>query len=452
MWPLKSIACFIGFWVLCILSLINPIIGVVNYMLIYQINPNNTWWGTPLKEMGIRFSLLAAVFTIVGLITGRKYVPRIIPQISFWEVCLFALVIIGAINLVTGVVHTSVSYVAFEKFWKTILFVLILGRLATTRKNLRMVIWSLVIGSLYLGHAAYNAPPSSFLLGRLDKIGGPDFSTTSGAAAHLAAMLPIVGAAFLIAHKWRWKIVAALSGALTMNAIILCRTRSAFIGMLCGALAALLLAPRVRRYRIQILIVLGVIASINLCDNYFWDRMASLVDRQAMKTDPATKVRVDVWKASFQILADYPLGIGPGNFTRVIGQYAPRHHQRATHNSLIVCFVEYGIQGGVVFLLMIISSIWMLYRSTRLATGTDIPYETTVLSYAFFISLVTYFVTGLGTERFYCESYWWIIALPLCLYRTVAGEVFARKSPLSVAKQPADHQEMFLPVGPQYVS
>lgn len=451
MWPLKSIACFVGFWVLCLLSLFNPMIGVVNYMLVYQINPNNTWWGIPLMNLGIRFSFLAAVFTVVGMITGRKYVPRVTPVIAFWELCVLVLVMIGIINLITGVTHAPITFATFEKFWKMILFVFIIGRLATTRKNMKLLIWSLVVGSLYLGHAAYTAPPSSFILGRLDRIGGADFSTTSGAAAHLAAMLPIIGMAFLIARKWRWKIFALISGAFTVNAIILFRTRSAFIGIVCGSIAALLFAPKVKRYRIQILVLLGLIASINLSDNYFWDRMTSLTNQQTLQNDNATKIRVEIWEASLLILADYPFGIGPGNFTRIIGQYAPDHHQRASHNSLIVCFVEYGIQGGLVFLMIIFTSIWMLYQSSRLAKGTDDPYETTIMSYAFLISMVTYFVTALGTERFYCESFWWILVFPLCLHRTVYGELYAKKRMPALAVQSSGYSEGLMPGGLQYV-
>lgn len=451
MWPLKTIACFIGFWVLCLLSLFNPIIGVINYMLVYQINPNNTWWGIPLMELGIRFSFLAVLFTVVGMITGRKHVPRVTPIISFWEICVLLLVLIGIVNLITGVTHSPITYSAFEKFWKTILFVLIIGRLVTTRKNMQMMIWALVVGSLYLGHAAYTAPLSSFILGRLDRIGGADFSTTSGAAAHLAAMLPIIGMAFLIARKWRWKIFALVSGAFTVNAIILFRTRSAFVGIVCGAIAALLFAPRVKRYRIQFLILLGLVASMNLSDNFFWERMASLTDQQALQQDAATKIRLEIWAASFQILADYPFGIGPGNFTRIIGQYAPSHHQRASHNSLIVCFVEYGIQGGLVFLMIIFTSIWMLYRSSRLAGRLDHPYEATIMSYAFFISMITYFVTALGTERFYCESFWWILVFPLCLHRMVAGELYAKNRMPALAVQPSEYSTGLIPGGIQYV-
>lgn len=440
MWPLKSILCFFGFWVACVLSLVNPIIGVINYMMVYQINPNNTWWGKPLKDMGIRFSLLAAGFTVLGIFTSRKRIPNLRPYISLWELAILGLVLIGAINLINGVVHTPTSYYAFEKLWKTMLFVLILGRLVVSFDNLRMMVWCLVAGSLYLGHAAYTAPVSSFLLGRLDMIGGADFSTTSGAAAHFAAMLPIIGAAFLIAKRWRWKIFALMAGAFTVNAIVLCRTRSAFVGILCGAIAAMLLAPKVKRYRIQILLIVGMLASINLCDNYFWDRISTLTSRETLEEDAATKVRVAVWQASFEILGDYPLGIGPGNFTRIIGRYSPEHQQRSTHNTLVVCFVEYGVQGGGLFLLMIGGAIWMLYRSSGRAKHAREPFETKIYAYAFFISLIIYLVTGLGTERFYCESFWWVMTFPACLYRTVMNDVVVEATVPDLVNAPACYE------------
>ena len=85
---------------------------------------------------------------------------------------------------------------AFEKFWKLQVFVLVLTRLATSRRNLRLAIWSIVLGCLYLGYDAFTAPRWRFALGRLEAFGGPDIATSSGASAHLAAMLPIVGLAF----------------------------------------------------------------------------------------------------------------------------------------------------------------------------------------------------------------------------------------------------------------
>jgi len=343
-----------------------------------------------------------------------------------WEWGIVVLFAIAVLNIGIGVGFGPVARVEFGKFWKVLLFTLILVRLASVRKNLYMVMWALVIGCLYLGYDAYTAMPSAFLLGRLETIGGPDFATTSGAAAHFSAMLPIIGTAFLTARHWKWKAVALISGGLMVNAVIMCRTRSAFIGLVFGILTAFLVAPRAKRFRIHVLLITGCALAFALTDDHFWIRMETLSDQGLLENDLATVSRREIWWASLRIIGDYPLGVGVGNFTKVIGDYDPRHHKRSSHNSLIVCFVELGIQGGIVFIMMAMGSVWLLYRSSKLADRSDQPLETRLMVYGFLISLVTYLITALGTQRFYCESFWWILGLPLSLYRVVLAESDAR--------------------------
>ncbi len=202
MWPIRTISYFVFFWAACLMSLVNPIWGVVNYLMVYQSNPTNTWWGLPLADLGMRFSLLAAIFIFLGLLTARKRVPVIRPAFCFWELGVLCLLGISAFHLLLNTQPSPQALTAFEKFWKMLLFVLVFGRLVSTRRNIRIVLWTFVLGSLYVGWDAYTAPPSAFWLGRLERIGGPDFSTTSGTAAHLSAMLPLIGVAFLISRNW----------------------------------------------------------------------------------------------------------------------------------------------------------------------------------------------------------------------------------------------------------
>jgi len=421
MWALKTILYFAFFFIACIASLVNPIWGVVNYLVAYQTDPTAAWWGVPLADLGIRFSLLAALCTMLGMVLSRRNLPAV-PTFSWWEVGVAALFVIAAINTVAGVEYGATARHEFEKLWKVLLFTLLLGRIAASRANLKIVLWTLVAGCLYIGYDAFTAPSRAFVMGRLESIGGPDFSTTSGAAAHLSAMLPIVGAVFLIAGTWRAKLLACAAGALTVNAIIMCRTRSAFVGLLIGVLVALMAAPRVRRYRIHALLATGVVVGIGLADEHFWARMSTITDSQTLETDLATVSRKEIWLASVRIFADHPFGIGAGNFTRVIGDYDPRHNKRSTHNSLVVCFVELGVQGGFVFVCITIGSFYLLYRTMKLADFTADPLETKLIAYGLLISLSTYLVTALGTQRFYCESFWWVLALPLALHRIAAGE------------------------------
>lgn len=445
MWPLRTIFYFLFFWVACFMAIVNPIWGVLNYLVAYQTNPTDTWWGTPLTEIGMRFSMLAALSTMLGLFFGRKYIPRCRPIISLWEVGVVLLVALGALTMMTGYAYDIHTRHAFEKLWKMQLFVLIFVRLTSSRTNVKLVLAALVAGTFYVGYDAYTAPASAFWMGRLERIGGPDFATTSGTGAHLSAMLPLVGVAFLIARSWKVRLFCAACAAFCVNGIVLCRTRSAFIGLAAGATVAILFAPRARRFRIHGLLVIGAFMAFSLTDNHFWDRMSTLTSRTVLEQDAAAMSRRAIWGISLRILADHPMGIGPGNFPGVVGTYDFTYYKRSTHNTLLVCFTEFGVVGGILFLSLIVGSLWLIWSGARLADRTDNPLETRLLLYGTLISLVTYVVTGLGTERFYCESYWWVLALPLCLNRMVLGEVAANEASRVLAPAFAEDDDEAMP-------
>ncbi len=445
MWPLRTIAYFSLFWVGCLAALFNPIWGVVNYMAAYQSNPPVTWWGKPLSQLGMRFSMLAAGFTLIGLLTGRRKVPLVRPALSFWEMCAISLVLVAILNTMLGTGFGPSARGAFDKFWKLQIFVLILARLATTRVNLNLVLWTLVLGSLQMGYDAYTAPVSAFWKGRLTSFGGSDINTSSTAAAHLTAMLPIIGVVYMCTRSWLWKIAALASGAFTVNAIVLCRTRSAFVGIVCGALVAIIMAPRARRFRIHAMLIIGGLLALTLTDSHYWERINTLTQQQTFEEDYAAVSRFDIWLASVDILSDYPLGVGLGNFTHVIGQYDPRYANRSPHNTMILCFVELGIVGGIIFLILIAESFRLILRCYRMASQIEEDIKTKLLIYGMLVSLVSYFIAGLGTERFSCESFWWILVLPLCMHRTIMREVTAEAEMPALALQQADPWEPAYP-------
>jgi len=422
-------------------ALYNPIWGIVNYMAAYQSNPPVTWWGKPLTDLGMRFSMLAASFTLIGLFTGRRKVPVVRPVLSFWEMCAIGLVVVAVLNTLIGVGYGPSARGSFDKFWKLQLFVLIVARLVTTRRNLNLVLWTLVLGSLQMGYDAYTAPASAFYKGRLTSFGGSDINTSSTAAAHLTAMLPIIGVVFMCTRSWLWKTVALASGAFTVNAIVLCRTRSAFIGVACGALAAIILAPRARRFRIHAMLIIGGLMALSLTDNHYWERIGTLTQSQTFENDYAAVSRFDIWRASVDILSDHPLGVGLGNFTHVIGQYDIRYANRSPHNTLILCFVELGIVGGLLFLVLLAESFRLIFRCYRISSQSKEDVKSKLLVYGMLVSLVSYFVSGLGTERFSCESFWWILVLPLCVHRIIMREMAATAEMPALALQQADDWE-----------
>ncbi|MCP4592611.1 MAG: O-antigen ligase family protein [bacterium] len=424
MWPLRSMAFFALFVVMCTLSLVHPLIGAVNYIMIYQVNPVTSWWGRPLADLGIRFSLTAALFMGLGMALNWSKLPRVRPLVCTWQALLILLVCIACFSRLIGVQVTDwPTHLVMEKFIKLSIFVMCLTHLVSNRRAFNVLLWTLVLGSLVLGYDAYTAPRGEFISGRLESVGGPDFRASSGLAVHMAAMLPLIGAAFFIARNWRWRIMAMVAGAFTVNTIILCRTRSAFLALMFTGIVAVLLAPRIRRFRVWGALVLVSIASNSLADKHFWDRMATLQDDEYMAQDDSANLRKRIWAAAFTMIADYPYGVGCGNFPRVVGRYDHTVKYRGTHNTFILCVAELGVHGAAVFLLLLLLSGFQLWQCRGLAALSRAPPQTIMVIYGISLSMFTYLASGLFTERFYVESFWWVLAMPTCLLRAIRREV-----------------------------
>jgi hypothetical protein len=235
---LKTIM-FLGLFAFCAAgALVSPILGVLGYCAHYVIGPESQWWAAPVRPWGIRYSFILAATTAVGLalnwrklrqgqkiLTGQEKLLLAFLGIV-WLSVLIGQQTVGRYTL-AGVDHPSV------KFTKVAVFLLMLTHIVTNIRNLDRLIWVLVIGTMFLGMQAWDLPRRAFVKGRLEGIGGPDFSESNFFAVYMATMLWLIGAKFL-RSGWPGRIVCFIAGGFTANAVVLTRSRSAVIGLLAG--------------------------------------------------------------------------------------------------------------------------------------------------------------------------------------------------------------------------
>jgi O-antigen ligase len=121
------------------------------------------------------------------------------------------------------------------------------------------------------------------------------------------------------------------------------------------------------------------------------------------------------------MLADYPLGIGPGNFTQFVGRYDPNLAGRDAHNTYVRCATELGIPGILLFLCMIGNALVVLKRSMRKAYTLPPVCQRQILMpiFGFAVGLCMMLGAGLTVSLIYMEALWWILLIPVCLERTV---------------------------------
>jgi O-antigen ligase len=142
--------------------------------------------------------------------------------------------------------------------------------------------------------------------------------------------------------------------------------------------------------------------------------------------DRSASSRLEIWAAAWEMIKEYPMGVGIGQFEHEIGAYLDPgvRHSPDAHNTYVLCAAETGFPGLAAFLLTLGAAWYTLARlSRRVRTRLSDPDQFELMIYASRLSLIVYMVGGLFTSRFYTEGMWMLIMLPACLARAVENEL-----------------------------
>lgn len=419
---------FIGLFGFCVVGAVFlPHLGIYGYLADYCINPSDQWWGRPFANMGLRVSFTLALATMLGIVFQWKKLrfgdALLYPQemtLLFFLALVWLLVFVGpeTVGRYGSVDHPSV------KLTKIVIFTLMMTHVITDLKKLSGLFWVLSTVGLILGIKAWQTPYGRFVGGRLEGIGGADFAEANFFAAFMAALLPIIGIQFLRSKHWLVKLYALGCGVFTANAVILCRSRGAFLGVAMGAVAALWFAPKRLRMKIIVLLIVGCLGGLYLTDEFFVERILTITtDQQEMDTSASS--RIELWKAGAKIFIRNPMGIGPGNWYQTIGSYLPELEGKDSHNTYVKCAVELGVLGISLFLLLLLQS-YLNLRKIHSSAEALAPDEADEFFHFFFgmvVSLVVLLTCALTITMIYTEVVWLLLMLPVCLKRALENAV-----------------------------
>ena len=400
------------------LSLRFPMVGLVNYMASYLLAPNQDWWARSVAHLGIRYYMVAAIFLAAGMALNWRSIKVRCRRFTGLEWSLLAFLVTVWLSVPLGIGVAAKGWTLVDKTTKVFIFLLLMTHCASSLDRYKVIRRVWVIAGLYLGYRCFVTDVS----GRLTGIGGPDFGGSSGMSAHLAITLSFVGASFLVERKWWARALCLVAGGLVFNGLVLMRTRGAFLGLLVGAVAAVLVMPKRHRTKILVAMLLASILAYGLTDDAFWERMHTIsIDTNEM--DRSAKTRYELWKTSVDILADYPLGVGVGNFYTIIGDYAPELTGRSSHNTFVRLYVDLGLQGVAVYLLILWLAARSLLRTRRLARENQNLETVEIEAVGLAVAIVTALTAGIFTDRLYVEGYWWLFAMVVCLERSSENAV-----------------------------
>jgi len=297
--------------------------------------------------------------------------------------------------------------------------VFMMTHVVTDTKRLHWVLWALVLGALLLGVQAYLTPYRGFSKGRLEGVGGADFSDANRFGGYMAGMLFLAGAQFM-RSRLPGRALAFLAGGFIANAVVLTRSRGAFLGVMGGMIVAVLLAPRHYRAKILTGVLVAGIGGLYLSDPQFLRRIGT-IDESEQQRDTSAQSRLEIWQGGLEMLLDHPLGVGPGNFYQNIGRYAPLHPGRDAHNTFVRCAGELGFPGLILLGALIVNAFSLLRKVMQesLLLPND---DGTALFWAGFgvaTGLSAMLVYGMTGTLVYTEYLWWMLGMPVCLARVL---------------------------------
>jgi len=411
----------------------HPIYGVMTYVVVFYVSPSDRWWGQGVTE-GMRWALIAAVVTVIGMLIHRPK-PQAISlgrQPLIWGYAAFvAWVGLQSIWAVNEQMHADL----LEYYVKYILAMYLIYRCVDSPESLRLFMYAHVAGCTYIAWVAYVGTTGS----RFDDFGGAGIGdANSGALTIVTGVL--AAASLFLAGSTKGRLAIAGSMPLLLNAIVATISRSGFLALAVAGLVFNLFAPVRYAKWIRILSVVGLGLFLVLTNPIYWARIQSLKyqGEQVEGVDTGSK-RLLLVQAQFQMFRSRPFGCGSRCTDALSPMYldqkqlagAPGEESRSSHNTFMTMLVDHGIPGGIAYVAMTFWALFSLRKLRRAWRGRD-DFPAQILP-AVAGGLIAITVGDLFVQYPKLEIRFWLLTIIMCMLSMEA----ARKSQQHMASEPA---------------
>lgn len=302
---------------------------------------------------------------------------------------------------------------AFE-FSKIIVFSWFITKIVKTEMELRMLIYVILAGCWYTSFMAQWGVEWN-IIDELE-IG----VATGGTGTHLMMFLPIM-ILLVIYGNWKEKLYAGGIIPFVLNFLPNTESgsRAAFLTLITVSVMLLVFLPgRMRLKALPPMIIGGLLFIFVLTPPGYFEYMATILNPSA-ESSAASRELIN--QASFNIIRDYPLGIGYDNYPIVSMKYLPEEAltdlgTRDAHNSFLKVMSEFGII-GFIFWIMTAILTWRYFRKVRKTlSGGERPTNLQLIAMSFEIGLIS-IMPGLWTHNYnQLDSLYWLVALSGVIY------------------------------------
>lgn len=395
----------------------HPVYGLYTYVAVFYLHPADRWWGYYMPDL--RWALLAAAVTLLA--TLRHQAPAGRPAWAMttpgWLLILFT----GWLWIQMGwALDRDYQQDLAILYTKYLILLYLMHRLLTDPEKITGFLLAHVLGCIYLGLLVMAAPPG----GRLEGVGGPGIDEANALGMQLTTGL-FCAAALLVRAPWSFRIVALASVPLMANGLVQTDSRSAFLGLVLGGAAFVLLSPPSYRKLWYACGAGGLLVLLSMAPAKFWERMTTIqaaVDEQA-ELDRSADTRLALMEAQWEMFRRHPLGTGHRG-TAVLSPIYLDESQlttsqdaggnvlraRSSHNTTMTILTEHGVPGALVFTGLLAWALRNAYRLRKLGK-TEEYRRLALISMGIGGALGSVFVAGQFVDYLKAEALIWMIGL-----------------------------------------
>jgi len=338
---------------------------------------------------------------------------------------------------------------ALDDYWKNAVISIIVVSLLTESKNLRNVIWSLIIIGIFLGTISvfqyltgtFDNPYWGFGISSLQTIAGSSggyriagpIGDPNYYSQIMLAITPLAFSRFLDEKKFIWKAIALYGTAVTIFAVIFTFSRGAFIAFVIVVMVMFYFhPPNPREFIIAGAVVIFLLPFI---PKDYASRILTLSifgNQTTVQNDSSLRGRSSEYIAAWMMFSDHPiLGVGISNYETNYQSYSrqigldPRTEARSAHSLYLEVAAELGLAGVAVMATI----IFVIYRAVSrawsdLRKAGDIYHSEMVLSVG--LSILGYLIAATFIHDAYPRYFWLLIGIGLSVTEVARSAIEQR--------------------------
>ncbi len=304
-------------------------------------------------------------------------------------------------------------------FVKYLLFIFLISKIVITKKQFEYLIGAFLLGQFYISWVAHSMGRTG--QARLENLAGSDTQDANSAAALVATAIPILINYLIIGKKWQ-KCCSLIIMVFVFNALVLINSRGAFLGLVVASLYYFgfsLLSPAFatfKKYKIIIVLAVGIAGFFYMADQLFWERMATVIN--PAEEGYTGRERTFFWLTTFDMVRDHPFGAGAFGYQALSPLYLPLEslsstQTRAVHSMYFQVLAEYGYHGFAIFMVFLFSVFKFSRRIKKdlIRAGSHELYYTSIALEASFLVLI---ISGVFISILYVEALYWLAAFIGC--------------------------------------